>query len=91
MGIDLDLPFKIDDHGQTVSTGVFSGTLGISVSFMLSKKSDMELNLAYRLSTKSSDWTYRREDSFDAFWHDEPPVVDFSGIYFSLGYKIILF
>ena len=91
LGIDFDLPFKIDDDGKAVSTGVFSGTLGISGSFILSKKSDMEINLAYRLSTKSSNWTYTREDNYDAFWQDEAPVVDFSGFYFSLGYKIFLF
>jgi len=92
MCIDLDIAFKEDDDGQTVTTGIFSGSMGISCSLMLLKKSDIELNLGYRLSTKSSHWTYNEdEDEFDAYWIDESPVVDLSGFYFTVGYKFILF
>jgi len=91
ININLDIPFKKDDDNQTVSTGVFSGSIGIGAGFMLSKKSDLELNLVYRLSTHSSTWTYSKKDDYDAFWYDEPPVVDISGFYFSVGYKILLF
>ena len=92
MGFDLDLPFKKDDDGKTVTTAVFSGTLGISCSFMLLKKSDIEISLVYRLSTKSSNWTYSDDTGdYDAFWYDAPPVVDLSGFIFTIGYKFILF
>ncbi len=89
--LNLNIPFKEDDDNQTVSTGVFSGSLGISASFMLTKISDIEVNLAYRVSTHSSTWTYSKKEEYDAFWYDEPPVVDISGFYMSLGYKLILF
>ena len=92
MNFDLDLPFKKDDDGQTVTTSVFSSTLGISGSFMLSKKSDFEINLAYRLSIKSYNWTYTEDEANHyAFWYDGPPVVDISGFYFTVGYKYFLF
>jgi hypothetical protein len=58
----------------------------------MSKKSDIEINLGYRISSKSSDWTYsEREEELDAFWYDDPPVVDLAGFYFSVGYKFIIF
>jgi hypothetical protein len=92
MGIDLDIAFKKDDEGQTVTTGIFSGSLGINCSLMLLKKSDIELNLGYRLSTKSSHWTYNEDDTeYDAFWYEKAPVVDLSGFYFTIGYKFVLF
>jgi hypothetical protein len=92
MNFDLDLPFKKDDDGKTVTTSVFSGTLGISGSFMLSKKSDFEINLAYRLSLKSYNWTFNEDETNHyAFWYNGPPVVDLSGFYFTVGYKFLLF
>ncbi len=92
MNFDFDLPFKKDDDGKTVTVEIISLTLGISGSFMLSKKSDFEINLDYRLSTKSSNWTYTEDDaSHYAFWYDGPPVVDLSGFYFTVGYKYLLF
>jgi hypothetical protein len=92
MSIDIDLPFKKDDDGETVTMPVLSGSLGISCSLMLLKKSDIEINFGYRLSTKSSNWTYNVDDTqYDAFWYDAPPVVDLSGFYFTVGYKFILF
>jgi hypothetical protein len=91
-GINLDIPFKKDDELNTVTTAVLSGSLGVSANLMFTKKSDIEINLGYRLSTKSSSWTYsEQEEEYDAFWYDEPPVVDLSGFYFSVGYKFILF
>ena len=92
IGIDLDLPFKKDDDDKTGTAPVFSGTLGISCSFMLIKKSDFELNLGYRLSTKSSSWTYSEDKAeYDAFWYGAPPVVDLSGFYFTVGYKYLMY
>jgi hypothetical protein len=91
-GINLDIPFKKDDDGKTTTTGIFSGSLGISCSLMLTKKSDIEINLGYRLSTKSSHWTYNEDETeYDAFWLDEAPVIDLSGFFFTAGYKFILF
>jgi hypothetical protein len=92
LGTDLDIPFKEDDDGETVTTAVLSGTLGISSSFMITKISDIELNIGYRLSTKSNEWTYsKNEEEFDAYWQDAPPVLDLSGFYFTVGYKLLLF
>jgi len=92
LGIDLDIFFKEDDDGRVASTGVFSGVLGISSNFMLSKKSDLAITVGYRLSQKQSKWTYTdNDDYYDAFWPDEAPVIDLSGFYFTLGYKYFLF
>ena len=92
MGFNLDIPFKNDDDGKSVTTGVASGSLGLGFSFMLTKKSDIEINLGYRLSTKSSSWSYNEDDTeYDAFWLEEAPVIDISGFYFTVGYKFILF
>jgi hypothetical protein len=92
LGVNLDIPFKEDDDGQTVTTAVLSGSLGISCSLLLTKKSDIEINLGYRLSTKPSNWTYNVDEAeYYAFWSDEPPVVDLTGFYFIVGYKFILF
>jgi len=91
-GVNIDIPFKEDDDGMTVTTAVFSGSLGLSCNLMISKKADIEVNLSYRFSTKSSDWTYSEsEEEFEAFWYDEPPVVDLSGFYFTVGYKFLLY
>jgi hypothetical protein len=92
IGTNLDIPFKKDDDGWTVNTAIFSQSLGISCILIFTKKSDIEINLGYRLSTKSSLWTYsENEEEFDAYWVDDPPVVDLRGFYFTFGYKFILF
>jgi hypothetical protein len=92
VGANLDILFKDDDVGMLVTTAVLSGSLGLTCNLMISKKADIEINLGYRFSTKSSDWTYSaREEEFDAFWYDDPPVVDLAGFYFSVGYKFIIF
>jgi hypothetical protein len=92
LGLNLDIPFKQDNDGQTVTTGVFSGSLALTLSLMLSKSSDIELNFGYRLSTKSSEWTFTDEDTeIEAYWDEEPPVIDISGFYFTVGYKFIIF
>jgi len=89
-GLDFDIPFKKDDDDNIVATDIVSGTLGISASLMLAKKSDIELHVGYRLSTKSSHWSYDKDDQhFDAFWENESPVVDIGGFYITIGYKII--
>jgi hypothetical protein len=92
LGINLDIPFKEDDDGQSVTSVILSWSLGISCNLMLTKKSDIEINFGYRLSAKSSDWSYSEEEErYDAFWFEEMPVVDLSGFYFTVGYKFILF
>ena len=61
-------------------------------SFMLSRKTDVEINFGYRLSVNASSWTYTEgEESLDAFWYDGPPIVNLSGFYFTCGYKFLLF
>jgi hypothetical protein len=92
LGTNLDIPFKDDDDGQSVTSVVLSVSLGISCNLMFTKKSDIEINFGYRLSAKSSDWSYSEEEQrYDAFWLEEVPVIDLSGFYFTVGYKFILF
>jgi len=92
IGFDLNIPFKEDDDGTTVTTAVLSQTLAISSSFMLTKKSDVEINIGYRLSTRSSSWSYsENEEEYDAYWDGAPPEVDLSGLYFTIGFKFIFF
>jgi hypothetical protein len=92
IGLNFDIPFKEDDSGTTVTTGVFSGTLGLSASLMLTETSDIELNIGYRQSAKSSSWSYsENEEEFEAIWENDPPAVDLSGFYFTIGYKFIFF
>ena len=90
IGVELDIPFKKDDEGMTALLPVLSGTLGINAGFMLTKRTDFELNIGYRFSIRSSNWTYSsEEESYDAFWYDAAPVVDLNGFFFTLGYKFI--
>ncbi len=92
VGVDLDIPFKKDDDGRTVNSAVLSGTLGISGSLMLSKKSDIEINFGYRFSTKSSEWTYtEEEENYDAYWIEAPPEIDLSGFMSLLGINLFFF
>lgn len=87
---DADFIFKRDEDGNIASTPLLSFTLAIDASLMLTSKSDFELNIGYRFSTKSSSWTYSEEDeSYDAIWDDSSPEVDLSGFYFTIGYKFI--
>lgn len=91
-GIDVDLPFKKDDDGRVATAPLFSGLVGLSSSFMLSKKTDFEVSAGYRLSTRSSSWTYsEEEDTYDAYWVESPPSVDLSGFYLAAGFKFLIF
>ena len=87
---DADFIFKKDENGYIASTPVLSFTLAIDASLMLTRKSDFELNIGYRFSTKSSSWSYSEdEETFDAIWYDAPPEIDLSGFFFTIGYKFI--
>ena len=91
-GIDVDFPFKKDDDGNVAVAPVLSGLAGLSSSFMLAKKTDFEISIGYRLSTRSSSWTYsEEEETYDAYWIGSPPVVDLSGFYFTAGFKFLIF
>jgi hypothetical protein len=90
VGLEVDFPFKTDDEGHRVAAPVFSGTLGFNASLMLTQRTDFELNIGYRFSIRSSNWTYSEdEESYDAIWYDTAPVVDLNGFFFTLGYKFI--
>jgi hypothetical protein len=89
---DLNVPFRKDDDGRTVNTGLLSAAIAASVSFPFGKRTDLVFNLGYRASTRSSAWNYSEDDeTYDAFWNDTPPEVDISGLFMTVGYRWLLF
>jgi hypothetical protein len=92
LGIDLDIPFKKDDDGQTVYTTLFSAHIGIVAEFPLSPKSDFVFSAGYRFGVKSDEWEFSEdEETYPAFWENGSPEVDNSGFMLSFGYKYLLF
>jgi hypothetical protein len=92
LGLDLDIPFRKDDDGRTVNTALFSTQLGIIGEIVLSKRSDLFLNVGYRFALKTSKWEYSEDDTtFPAYWENGVPEVDISGIILAVGYKYYLF
>jgi len=91
-GLDLDIPFKKDDEGQTVNTLLFSAHLGITTEVLLSARSDIIITAGYRIARKSSKWSYSEDDDTNpAVWYNGSPEVDNSGFLLSVGYKFFLF
>ncbi|UCE05050.1 MAG: hypothetical protein JSW07_15705, partial [bacterium] len=92
LGIDLDIPFRKDDDGQTVHSILFSGYMGVVGEFLLSKKFDFVISAGYCFSTKSDKWEYSDdEETFPAFWEKDAPEVNNSGFMLSVGFKYLLF
>ena len=91
IGIDVDMLFRKDDENHTVYTPVLSATVGINISYLLSRKSDLEINFGYRFSVEISGWKYSaNEETHDAVWHNPAPEINISDIFITVGYKFIL-
>ncbi len=92
LGLDLDIFFKKDDADHSVVAVAFSGTPGLNTSLMLSRTSDIEINLGYRLSGPTGTWTYSADEkTYDAVWDRPAPEINLSGWFFTVGYKYIIF
>jgi len=92
LGASLDIPFKKDDIGSTVFTALFSFNIGILAEITINKRFDLVVNSGYRLAIKSDKWTYSEgDDTYPAVWDGDAPVVDNSGLFFSLGFHYLLF
>lgn len=91
-GINLDIPFKKDDGDQVVNTLLFSTAFSLTGELLLTAHSDIVFNIGYRFGAKNDAWSYSEdEESFEAFWWEDPPAVKNSGIIISVGYKYYLF
>ncbi len=92
LGIDLDIPFKKDDDGQTVHAILFSSYLGVVEEFLVSKKFDFSMNIGYRLGLRNDNWKYTEdEENLPAYWEQDAPEVKNSGLMVSVGFKYFLF
>ncbi len=91
-GTDLDLLFKKDDEDDVVSAALFSAVAGIQAEFMVSAKVDVVAGAGYRFGLKTSRWEYSVEDdTYPAYWLNDPPVLDNTGLELSAGVKYYLF
>ncbi len=92
LGVDLDIPFKKDDDGQSVHTTLFSAYLGILGEFLISRKLDFSFNVGYRFGLDNDNWQYNEdEEDFPAYWEQDEPKVGNSGMMLSAGFKYLLF
>lgn len=92
LGLDLDIFFKRDDEGHTVTNLIGSVSPGLNASIMLARSSDAEINVGYRFSGPSSSWIYSADEkSHDAVWNMDAPRIDLTGWFFTVGYKFIIF
>ncbi|MFQ6615648.1 MAG: hypothetical protein ACE5HZ_02605, partial [Fidelibacterota bacterium] len=79
--LHFDFALRPDDGHQTVVTALFSATPQLGMEFLLSEARDLTVALGYRLSTKSSHWTYSEQTDegkprqVDAYWKGQPPEV----------------
>ncbi len=92
LGIDLDIPFKKDDDGQTVHTILFSSYCGMLGEFLISRKLDFSITAGYRFGLKNDNWQYTEdEEDIPAYWEKDAPEVENSGLMLSFGFKYFLF
>jgi hypothetical protein len=92
VGLDFDIPFRKDDDGQTVHTLLFSVPIGMVGEFMLSQNFDFVIYAGYRFSVKSDNWEYSDdEENYKAYWEENAPEVENSGLMLSIGFKYFLF
>lgn len=91
-GVDVDIPFRKDDNGQTVSTFVPSIFAAATFEFPLSSHFDFFAWAGYRFAIESDVWDYsNEEESIPAFWIGDPPKADNDGILISVGFRYLLF
>ncbi|MBN1351846.1 hypothetical protein JXJ21_20720 [candidate division KSB1 bacterium] len=88
IGLDFDFLFKQDEEENIVSTGLFSAPLTLTAEILISKHVDFFIETGYRFGMKSSKWSYSEdEESYPAFWLNDPPEVTSSGLVLTVGYK----
>jgi hypothetical protein len=90
-GLDFDVAFRKDDENKTVNLGFFSVPVGLVGDIYLSRKSDISIFAGYRFSGRTDSWQRpsEGEESKSAVWSDGAPQVNVSGIFVTVGYKII--
>lgn len=97
LNFHIDFAFRSDDADQTVTTALFSATPQLGIELLLSESRDLTLAVGYRLSGKSSHWTYSEQTDqgspkqVDATWVGKAPEVGLSGPFFSTGIKFYAF
>jgi len=92
LGINLDIPFKKDDAGQTVHTLLFSSHIGMVGEFLISKKLDFSITAGYRFGLRNDNWQYTEdEEDIPAYWEQDAPEVKNSGLMVAIGFKYLLF
>jgi len=92
LGLLLDIPFKNDDDDRSVNTLMFATALTGACELMLSAHTDIVVDVGYRWGIKNDDWSYSdEEETFPAFWYQDPPSVENTGFVLSVGVKYHLF
>lgn len=86
--------FREDDANHTVNAAVGTLSLGANLEILRSQGKDLVVGLAWRFGGKSSKWTYSEGDgedseTIDAFWIDDAPQIDISGLFVTVGYRFI--
>ncbi len=105
VGAVLNLPFDIHfrsddaDPSNSVSLAVFAPRVGIQSEIMVSPKMDVILRGEFIFSSNElGGWTYSEQDSngdesenIDAMWVGDAPGLSFTGLQFSVGFRMIEF
>ncbi|MCH7496969.1 MAG: hypothetical protein IH971_03855 [Candidatus Marinimicrobia bacterium] len=92
MAFDFDVAFRRDDAGHSVSTPLLSASPALYTETLLTRSVDIVVGAGYRLGGRSDEWTYSEDDpdsdeslSLDAVWDGDPPEVDISGPFLTVG------
>jgi hypothetical protein len=92
IGGDMDIPFRQDDAGNSVSVLLLSMQAAIAADILLSHRTDLVWSAGYRRSMRADSWDYSEEDqSYPARWNGTAPSVSSSGFFISAGFKYSLF
>lgn len=100
LGLDFDYVWKTDDENRYVNAVGLALFPGINTELFLSKNMDLLLGIGYRVGF-TSDWQRPGkavdEDSEEestttpAVWNSEVPILDKSGLFLTVGFRLILF
>jgi len=91
-GINIDIPFKRDDNKEMVNTTIISAQVEVVLETPLTKNIDFVFSAGYRFGAKASKWEYTSDDELlSAYWENDPPVIDNTGIILSSGFKYYFF
>ena len=92
LDVDLEIPYRKDDNGETVYTALFSTQVGIVAELLFAGKFDFVIHAGYRFAVKTDYWEYsEEEETIPAYWENKAPEVDISGFTISVGFKYLLF